>query len=116
MTARSRFDAAPLQSQLDAQEPRWRKWFQDVWASANAIALPLPSPVTLTASPFVYQFKQGGRGRLLIVGGTVSLVEWSRNGATYFTVGSGSGSYFVAQGDYLRVTYTVAPTLTQVLD
>ena len=116
MATRSRFDAAPLQDKFDADNPRWQKWFQDMWASVNAVALPLPTAVTVLSSPSVYQFQRGGRGRLIVVGGTVSLVEWSRDGLTYYTVGIGAGAYMVAQGDYLRVTYSAAPTLTQILD
>jgi 6-phosphogluconate dehydrogenase (decarboxylating) len=44
----------------------------------------------------------------------VSLIEFSRNGTTFFPVGTSGGMFSVTQGDYLRVTYTAAPTLTLV--
>lgn len=113
---RSRFDSAPLQSQVDSTEPRWRRWFQDVWASINAIALPLPTLSAVGASPFTYQFQQAGSGTLLITGGTVSLVEWSRDNTTWHSVAVASPAIIpLSQGDYVRITYTVAPTVVEVL-
>ena len=114
-TIRSRFDAAPLQTQVDSTDPRWRNWFQSVWELVNARALPLPSAITLGASPYTYQFHYAGTASVLLSGGTVSLVEWSRDNVTWFTVGTSSpGMFHMSQNDFLRVTYTVAPTMTLV--
>lgn len=113
---RSRFDSAPLQLPLEPTEPRWRKWFQDVWSSLNAIGLPLPTAPAVGASPFSYQFLQAGSGTLIITGGTVTLVEWSRDSTTWYTVAAASPTQVaLSQGDYVRITYTVAPTLVEVL-
>lgn len=52
-------------------------------------------------------------GVLLIEGGTVTLVEVSRDNSTYFTVATGSGvAVPIVHTDYFRVTYSVAPTIT----
>lgn len=112
---RSRFDAAPLQSPLDLQDPRWRKWFQDMWASVMGLGLPVPASLLPGASPYTWQFSYAGRGALIVQGGTVSKIEFSRDGTTFIDTGAVAGMMAVSQGDYLRITYTVAPTLTLVL-
>lgn len=112
---RSRFDSAPLQIELDITEPRWRGWFQAMWANAMGMGLPLPSAVAPGASPYVYQYQLGGQASLIVSGGTVSLVEFSRDGSTWYTVGTGPGSYQLTAGDRLRITYAAAPTINLVL-
>ena len=114
-TPASKFDSAPLQEKIDLTNPRWRRWFQDVWQIINAIALPKPSAITVTTSPFLYQYTGAGQASVLVNGGTVSLVEFSRDGTTFFTVGAATnGMYALSAKDYLRVTYTVAPTMNLV--
>lgn len=116
MTVPSRFDSAPLQTNLSIDDPRWRKWFLDVWSLLNAVRLPAPSAVTVGGSPSTYQFNNGGTASILINGGTVSLIEWSRDGTTFYKVGTATDSmYTVSSGDYIRVTYTVIPTVKVVL-
>ena len=112
----TRFDAAPLQTELDITEPRWRKWFQDMWGAVNAVSLPAASSVTVGASPFTYKFAGGGQSSLIVSGGTVSLIEFSRSGSIFFTIANASpGMFSLSNGDSLRITYTVAPTVTLVL-
>ena len=112
----SRFDSAPLQDELDATNPRWRKWFQDIWSSVNALSLPFPTAITIGVSPWTYQFLSGGQASILVNGGTVSLVEWSRDGTTFFAVAAATNTMIaVSQKDFVRVTYTAAPTVKQVL-
>lgn len=74
-----------------------------------------PAAITATASPMVYRNIEGYAQRIVITGGTVSNVEWSQDGSTYLTLGSVSGAFAVAGGEYLRITYTVAPTITKVI-
>lgn len=113
----SRFDSAPLQTPIDEQEPRWRKWFQDVWQQINKQALPLPTNITPGPSPFVYQYLGAGNVNIIVDGGGVNLVEFSRDGITWYHVGGGGAAnmYHLAQGDYLRVTYGGLPVITQIL-
>jgi len=113
---RSRFGSPPWQSPLNEDNQQWRKWLQEVWSSTNAMKLPTPTTTAPSSSPYVHQFQQAGRGRILVSSGTVSLIEWSRDGATFYPVGTSGGAFFVAQNDYIRVTYTVAPTVLEILD
>lgn len=73
-----------------------------------------PSGIALSASPFTYQNTKGYSGDVIVSGGTVSAIEFSRNNTTFYSVGATSGVFWLSPYDYLRVTYTVAPTLTFV--
>jgi hypothetical protein len=83
----------------------WQGMFQGLPPGAE-------SPVTPGASPYVYT--AAVKGFMLITGGTVSLVEFSRDGTTFYSYGSTSGQFTINAADRLRVTYTVAPTMTFV--
>lgn len=116
MPQASRFDAPPLQQELSQHDIRWRRWFQDMWTMLQAQALPLPTLVTIGASPAVYHYVQGGNASVILQGGTVSLVEWSRDNTVFYTVGTSTGLMFpVSNGDYLRITYSALPTVVLVL-
>lgn len=112
----SRFDSAPLQGPPDFSDPRWRKWFQDVWTALQALGLPAPIVEAVGASPFTYQYTGAGQASLAISGGTVSLIEFSRDGTTWYAIGSATNAMpLLSQGDYLRITYVAPPTLTLIL-
>lgn len=71
--------------------------------------------ITVTASPFTRTNPSAFADEDIIVeGGTVSLIEFSRNGSTWYNVGSVAGMYRLSPSDRLRVTYTVAPTMTSI--
>lgn len=68
--------------------------------------------VTLTGSPFTYN--AAVKGSLIVSGGTVSLIRFSRGGVTFYNVGTVAGMYTLNASDRLEITYTVAPTVTFV--
>lgn len=68
--------------------------------------------VTPGASPYTYSAPVGGA--LIVQGGTVTLIEFSRDGVTWFDTGVIAGMLPVNAADQLRITYAVAPTLTFV--
>jgi hypothetical protein len=69
------------------------------------------SSVTVGASPFKYVAAIGGT--VLLSGGTTTLVQISRDGATFFPTGVVAGCFPLSQGDTIQVTYPVgAPTMT----
>lgn len=72
----------------------------------------LPSSVTPGASPYTYQNTSGRPGDIIVSGGTVSAIAFSRDNATFYGVGAVSGVFPLSAYDFLRVTYTVAPTMT----
>ncbi len=68
--------------------------------------------VTLGASPYIYSAPV--RGSVIINGGTVSAVAFSRDGVTFYTTGQTAGMFALNASDQLRITYTVLPTVTFV--
>lgn len=74
----------------------------------------LPSGITVTASPFIYTNSTAYEASVVVTGGTVSLIEFSRDGVTYYPVGTVAGMFTLSASDKLRVTYIVAPTMTHI--
>ena len=75
------------------------------------------STLTLTpwvgaVSPFTYRNTSRQSMYFSIIGGTVSLVQFSRDGTTYYTVFTATGCAIeIWSFDYVKITYTVAPTI-----
>ncbi len=74
----------------------------------------LPSSITVGSSPFTYQNNSGYDLIILISGGTVSSIEFSRDNSNWYDVGQTSGMFILPDGDYLKITYTEAPTMTAI--
>ena len=72
----------------------------------------LPAGVTPGASPYTYQNTSGRPGDMIVSGGMVTDIAFSRDNATFYGVGAISGVFPLSAYDFLRVTYTVAPTMT----
>lgn len=65
--------------------------------------------VTVGASPFTYQSPR--RSIVLVVGGTMTATTFSRDGTTFYGIGTGTRFVILGPGDYLRLTYSAAPTV-----
>lgn len=94
---------------------RINELFRSVALSVNElndrVSAPLSvSAVTVGASPFDYEAARDGF--VSIVGGTVSAVAYVRQGAS--TSLGVVAVVPVKKGDTVRITYTVAPTVTLV--
>lgn len=74
----------------------------------------LPSNISVTASPFTYQNTTAYDGDVIISGGTVSNIEFTRDNNSFYTTGLLTGVLQLSPNDRVRVTYTVAPTMTLV--
>lgn len=72
------------------------------------------SGITPTGSPFTYQNTDSTIISVLISGGTGITIEFSRDGSNYYGVGLLGGEYLLSPSDRLRVSYTLAPTMTRV--
>ncbi len=70
--------------------------------------------ITVGASPFTYQNTNNYTVDIIISGGSVSLIEFSRDGTNWYDVGFTSGIVRLSPGDSVRVTYTSAPTMVEV--
>lgn len=76
----------------------------------NAITTP-----AVGASPFVFENAGDFDIDAVVSGGTVSAVAISRDGVTYFPLASATGiTVRLNPGDFLRITYSVVPTLTLI--
>lgn len=69
-------------------------------------------PVTVAASPYIYSATK--RGSMIVSGGTVSAIAFSRDGTSFYTTGLTAGMFPLNASDQLKVTYTVVPTMTFV--
>lgn len=70
--------------------------------------------ITPTGSPFTYQNTSNYDAFVIVKGGTVSLIEFTRNNVAFFDVGVIAGMFYLGPSDRIRVTYTVAPTMSYV--
>ena len=85
----------------------WYRFLTNFW---NGVAPEVESAITLGASP--YSFVSPFRGFLIVRGGTVSAIQFTRSVTTL--TGLTAGIFPLNQGDTLTITYTVLPTVTFV--
>lgn len=74
----------------------------------------LPSNIPVGGSPFTYQNPLSRPVNILVSGGTVTTISWSRDNSNYFLIGLLAGQFQLSPGDYLRVVYITPPTMTLV--
>jgi hypothetical protein len=75
----------------------------------------LPADITVTASPQTIQNTSLYDVDILISGGTITLIEFSRDGSNWFVAGLIAGLFRLSTGDRLRYTYAVAPTVLRTI-
>jgi len=75
---------------------------------------PAASSITVGASPFTYQNLDGYVEYVIVKGGNVSKIELSRDGSTFYDIGETQGVFTLEPCDYIRVTYSGAPTMTKI--
>lgn len=84
---------------------------QEIWPLDDEYIAPRGAPLELPvvgSSPFTYASAR--RQVVVISGGTVSTIEFGRDVTTYDT-GLTAGMFTLETGDYLIITYAVAPTV-----
>ena len=82
----------------------WQRFFNALVSAAAPI-----ESVTVTASPFAY--RAGSAGSVAVSGGTVSSITLTRGTTTTASLGT-SGTFPVANGDTVTVTYSGLPTVS----
>lgn len=83
------------------------------WAGLfNGLAPAAEVPVVVGTSPFTYSAPV--KGSVIVSGGTVSAIAFSRDGTTFYATGQTAGMFALNAQDRLRVTYSVVPTMTFV--
>ncbi|MDE2098334.1 MAG: hypothetical protein KGL39_13860 [Patescibacteria group bacterium] len=96
-------------SSKGSMERTWYQFLSDVWKGKPAAGV---SALTATSSPFRYQ--ADSKGFMLVQGGTVILVQFSRDGNINYNTGQTQGVFPLAQGDTLIVTYSATPAVTWI--
>lgn len=71
-----------------------------------------PVAITPPASTVAYQNTTAYPMQILVQGGTVTLISISRDNTTYYDIGVIAGAVMLAPNDYIKLTYSVAPTMT----
>lgn len=71
-----------------------------------------PATETLSGSPHTYTNATSRPALAAVSGGTATAIELSHNGSAWVGVGVITGAIVVPRGHRLRITYTVAPTVT----
>lgn len=103
----------PISVRIGSGDPVIQKdWYLFLVNIYNAVTQGAPQSeeaIPVGASPFTYQAVI--RGQVLISGGSVSSIEFSRNGSTFYPAGITEGFVQMDRNDYVRVTYAVAPSI-----
>lgn len=93
----------------------WYRFFFNLFVlSGSGQPAAAPTAITITASPFTYVNTSDLLVDVMISGGGVSNLEFSRDGVTFFNTGSYYGMFGLSPGDQLRATYVSPPTITLV--
>lgn len=79
-------------------------------------AVPATVGITVTASPFTFTNTKGNSVHVYVVGGTVSQITRKRGTGAAQSTGTTAGQVYLAPGDAISVTYTVAPAMYYMTD
>ena len=103
------------------KDPSFDRWINLLYNSVNSISNPANPvfPITGTSFPASvspYQNSTGSALDIVVIGGTVTLIEFSRSynsggTVTWYPLGITSGTIRLSISDSMRITYSVAPTL-----
>lgn len=114
MTLRAKFammrNQMPIVMDRAMAQKDWFLFFTNLYTAVTDGIPQAEEAVTLAASPMTYTAVI--RGQAHVSGGTVSVIEFSRNGTDWYDTGAIAGFVQMDRGDQLRVTYTVAPDIT----
>lgn len=87
-------------------------------SGGNAAALSAytvaPSNQAASASPYVYTNANAYAEDVAIAVGTVTALDFSRDGVTWYATGIIAGVIRLSPGDRVKIVYTVAPTITRI--
>jgi len=83
------------------------------WANLFT-GLPPGNEVAVSPGVSPYTYVASVKGSLIVSGGTVSAIAFSRDGVTFYATGQTAGMFALNARDSLRITYTVLPTVTFV--
>lgn len=88
-----------------------RSWFRFFASLYNAVTGGIADDVQALTGTSPYLFQAPQKGMVLMAGGMVSAIDFTRDGVTYYSLGQVAGALPLCKGDTVRVTYSVAPSL-----
>lgn len=87
----------------------WYRYFQQ-----NEKGTPPSTEVTVNLGASPFSFAAPAKGFVILSGGTVSVVMFSRTPGVFYLTGQTAGLFTMAQNDVLKVTFSVKPSLVFV--
>lgn len=90
----------------------YKDWFF-FWAGLFT-GLPPAAETVITPGASPYSYSAQVKGSVIVSGGTVSAIAFSRDGTAFYSTGQIAGMFTLNARDRLRVTYAVLPTMTFV--
>lgn len=87
----------------------WYRWFIGTEQGTPPAS---ETNVTLAASPVAFVAPR--KGFVLIAGGTVTMIQFSRTTGVNYNTGQIQGMFPVSANDVLTINYSTAPTVTFV--
>ncbi len=87
----------------------WYRWVQHIQAG---VPPENETVITNVNSPYLYAAPAGGF--LIVTGGTVSSIQFSRTQGVFYPTGQTSGMFTLAKGDQLAFVWSAVPNLTWV--
>jgi hypothetical protein len=109
----SQFNLVPTyQVPLIMERQTTRDWYFFFTGLFRGLPPENESPVVLDASPATFSAPR--KGSVIVQGGTVSSIQFSRNGVDFYDVGAVAGMFTVNAADVLRITYSSVPTVVFV--
>lgn len=100
------FAATAQEAELAAYQP-----FVPAQPTRAAVA---PNTLTVGASPYTYINDTGAPVDVMISGGGISKLQFTRNGSSFYSTGSFYGMFTLSPWDAVKVTYVAAPTMVVV--
>ena len=107
------FRTAPVYTEpLQTEGNTSKSWYR--WMQHYDKGVPPSSETIITEhhSPFSYQAPSAGF--VIVTGGTVSAIQFSRTPGTFHATGKTAGVFQMSQNDQLKITFSVKPSLMWV--
>jgi hypothetical protein len=99
---------------LQRVTPKWMQWVMGITGQVNRTSPRAPVTLAPTTGAFIWTSNIAGDSRVLVSGGTVSAIALSRDGVIYYATGVVAGVIPMSQGDFIKITNTVVPTVVVI--
>jgi len=108
---------APRVSLLDERtgliSREWYRFLLNVYTKASD-STDEPTTLTVGPSPFTYKNELGSPVDVMVSGGGISKLQFTRNGSSFYSTGSFYGMFTLSPGDAIKVFYVAAPTMVVI--